>query len=158
MIRHLLAVGAFNTAPSSSIAFPAPSTSGCAPPGSQRRAKGMGHENVLRKCAWHPRPQYLAVLQTEQGLSLTPSGLESSEAPQLAQTLGATMPLTTLHPPRCRHSVFFSCAPSPFVAMTPLTCGSQRVHEYDVGVAFHDAAHQTVDVTRHSPTALARRQ
>ena len=45
---------------------------------------------------WHPRPQYLAVLQTEQGLSLTPSGLESSEAPQLAQTLGATMPPSTM--------------------------------------------------------------
>jgi hypothetical protein len=52
---------------------------------------------------WHPRPQYLAVLQTGQGLSLTPPGLGSSEAPQLAQKLGATMPLTTLHPPRSRH-------------------------------------------------------
>ena len=63
---------------------------------------------LLPVLTWHPRPQYLAVLQTEQGLSLTPSGLESSEAPQLAHTLGATMaglrrhdgrlhdPLTTL--------------------------------------------------------------
>ena len=62
------------------------------------------------KCpTWHPRSQYLVVLQTEQGLSLTPSGLESSEAPQLAHTLGATMAGLRRHDgrlPRSAHHTF----------------------------------------------------
>jgi len=44
----------------------------------------------------------VAGFQTEQGLSLTPSGLESSEAPQLAHTLGATMAGLRRHDGRLR--------------------------------------------------------